>query len=108
MGYKCLKCRYSDKGPALLFADEYVVTFKCLENKNPKLMLPEGMWPQEGEEWCIVKKEDVKPEKDNSGLVKVLLERVDEENEKAVVGIYNSPDQQTDYFPVPLSEVLRE
>jgi len=44
----------------ITFPHEYMVTFKCADRCNPKVVLGVG-FPPEGEEWCMVNREDVVP-----------------------------------------------
>lgn len=109
MGHYNMRCNYSEGGFPIIHPDEYLITFKCLKTKNIKVVRPEGdYWPPEGEEWCIVSREHVIPETDTSGLVRITIHDVDFEQERAVVGIFNSPDQKIDKFLIPLSEIPRK
>tara|TARA_Y100000310_G_scaffold274929_1_gene291257 strand:- start:854 stop:1195 length:342 start_codon:yes stop_codon:yes gene_type:complete len=106
--YFSLRCKYFEDAPMILYPSEYVVTFKCLEPfTNSRPIINENPWPPEGEEWCIVQREDVKPQENNEGLVKIVIDadKVDFKNKTAVVGTYNSPDRKIDFFKVPMSEI---
>ena len=105
--YFNLKCKYFEKAPMRFYPGEYVVTFKCLETKNPKPIIEDKPWPPEGEEWCIVPRENVKPGDNNEGLVKIIINDVDFDKGTVVVGLYNSPDERIDLFKVPISEIPR-
>jgi hypothetical protein len=111
--YFALRCNYYNGGgvPMRVGDDEYVVTFKCLKSIHPRPIVLSSAWPPDGQEWCIVKREDVRLLKENSGLVRISI--TDEEKDVdwikggATVEIFSSPEEGNEEFIVPISEILQ-
>jgi hypothetical protein len=104
-----MKCNYYSGGvPMAIMFEEYLVTFKCLSPPEIKPIVDGAAWPPDGENWCIVRQEDVRPLEGISGLVKIAVSDVDWDKQQATVRIFNAPDNINETFVVPVSEIVKK
>jgi len=100
-----LKCKYYENPPMITFSHEYMVTFKCADRHNPKVLLGNEVFPPEGEEWCMVDRKDVVPVTKNNGLVRIVAARESEEAGSVIVGLKDNGDMRISFFKVSREEV---
>jgi hypothetical protein len=100
-----LKCKYFEKAPMLIYPREYMVTFKCLNERNPKVVLGNDVFPPDGEEWCMVSREDVVRLEETRGLVRLVTLKRCEDEKNAVVGIRDTGDRRISFYKVPKEDV---
>ncbi len=100
-----LKCRYYENPPRTTSPHEYLVTFKCSDRHNPKVLLGSEVFPPAGEEWCMVNREDVVPVEENKGLVRLVSLKKCDDKKHAVAWIKDSAEMRLSPYRVLLKEV---
>jgi hypothetical protein len=104
--YSSLRCKYYNIGPWDLKTGEYLVTFNSPGVRQIKPMISGREFPEKGKAWCIVRTKDVTPLEENSGLVTVSVQDINQGEKTAKIGIFNSPDRNEDNFVVPLEDII--